>query len=96
MRVNAERALRMSVKQASELYEEIHQGRKYAFSESGAGYLDYANYRWQAGKESGIVQALGKLKEIADLSDRDFAASTYGVELPDVSTLIRRAATRNN
>lgn len=96
MRVNAERALRMSVKQASELYEEIHKGRKYAFSESGAGYLDYANYRWQAGKESGIIQALGKLKEIADLSDRDFAASTYGVELPDVSTLIRRAATRNN
>jgi hypothetical protein len=96
MRINAERALRMSVKQASELYEEIHKGRKYAFSEDGSGYLDFANYRWQAGKESGIVQALGKLKEIADLSDKDFAASTYGVELPDVSTLIRRAATRNN
>jgi hypothetical protein len=96
MRINAERALKLSVDQASALFEDIHQGRKYAFSESGAGYLDYNNYRWQAGKEAGIVQALAKLKEIADMSARDFSAATYGIELPNVSTLIRRAATYNN
>lgn len=95
VRLNAEHALRAAVRQAAELYDVIHSGRKYAFSESGAGYLDFANYRWQAGKESGIVQALGKLKEIADLTDKEFAAATYGIELPSVSTLIRRAATYN-
>lgn len=95
IRLNAERALRASVKQAAELYDLIHAGRKYAFSESGAGYLDFANYRWQAGKESGIVQALGKLKELADMTEKEFAAATYGIELPSVSTLIRRAATYN-
>jgi hypothetical protein len=96
MRVNAERALKLAVDQAAALFEDIHQGRKYAFSESGSGYLDYNNYRWQAGKEAGIVQALAKLKEIADMSARDFSAATYGIELPNVSTLIRRAATHNN
>lgn len=95
MRINAERALKMAVDQASALFEDIHQGRKYAFSESGSGYLDYNNYRWQAGKEAGIVQALAKLKEISDMSARDFSAATYGIELPNVSTLIRRAATHN-
>jgi hypothetical protein len=94
-RINAERALKLAVDQASALYEDIHQGRKLAFSETGEGYLDYNNYRWQAGKESGIVQALGRLKEISDMSARDFSAATYGIELPNVSTLIRRAATYN-
>ena len=92
-RVNAESALKLAVQQAAALFDDIHEGRKYAFSEDGAGYLDYANYRWQSGKEAGVVQALGKLKEIADMSSREFASATYGVELPDVSTLIRRAAT---
>lgn len=96
LRINAERALKLAVDQASALHENIHRGRNLAFSETGEGYLDYNNYRWQAGKESGIIQALGKLKEISDMSTRDFSAATYGIELPNVSTLIRRAATYNN
>lgn len=95
-RVNAERALKLAVDQAASLYENIHEGRKYAFSESGEGYLDFNNFRWQSGKESGIVQALAKLKDIADMTRQEFAAATYGVELPSVSTLIRRAATFNS
>ena len=94
-RLNGERALKLAVDQAKALFEDIHMGRRYAFSESGQGYLDYNNYRWQAGKEAGIVQALAKLKEIADMSSREFSAASYGIELPDVSTLIRRAATYN-
>lgn len=95
MRLNAERALKLAVDQAKALFDDIHMGRRYAFSESGQGYLDYNNFRWQSGKESGIVPALAKLKEIADMSSREFSAATYGIELPDVSTLIRRAATYN-
>lgn len=94
-RLNAERALKLAVDQAKALFDDIHVGRKYAFSEEGRGYLDYNNFRWQAGKESGIIPALAKLKEIADMSSREFSSATYGIELPDVSTLIRRAALYN-
>ena len=90
-RRNAEAALKLAVEQGSALFDEIHKGRSNAFSPSGQGYADLANYRWQAGKESGSVQALRKLKEVATKGKKEFEAQTYGMELPDVNTLIRRA-----
>lgn len=90
-RINAERALQLAIQQGASLFEDIHGGRKQAFSPSGQGYLDYANYRWQAGKESGIVPALRSLKDLAKESQKEFAMRTYGVELPDASVLVRRA-----
>jgi hypothetical protein len=90
-RRNAEAALKLAVEQGVMLFEEIHQGRSYAFSPSGLGYSDAANYRWQANKEAGNIQALRKLKEIASKSKKEFEVETYGMELPDVNTLIRRA-----
>jgi len=90
-RRNAEAALKLAVEQGAALFDEIHKGRSYAFSTSGQGYADLANYRWQAGKESGSVQALRKLKEVATKGKKEFEAQTYGMELPDVNTLIRRA-----
>jgi hypothetical protein len=73
------------------LFEDIHQGRKYAFSPSGMGYSDIHNYRWQAGKSSGTIQASRKLKDIGSASRKEYEAKTYGMELPDANTLIRRA-----
>ncbi len=90
-RRNAEAALKLAVDQGAYLYEDIHQGRKYAFSPSGGGYADINNYRWQAGKSAGIIQALRKLKDIASQSKKEFETQTYGMELPDANTLIRRA-----
>lgn len=90
-RVNAEAALEHSVHQGAALFEDIHKGRKIAFSPGGQGYADYYNYRWQAGKQAGIVPALRKLKDLQKEAKGAFAASTYGVELPDTGTLIRRA-----
>lgn len=90
-RRNAEAALKLAIEQGTALFEEIHKGRSYAFSSSGQGYSDAANYRWQAGKESGTVQALRKLKEVGTKGKKEFEAQTYGMELPDVNTLIRRA-----
>jgi len=90
-RISAERMLNLAVEQGSTLFDEIHQGRKQAFSPTGEGYLDYANYRWQAGKQLGTVPALRKLKDISTASKKEYSVSTYGVELPDVSVLIRRA-----
>ena len=90
-RRNAEVALKLAVDQGASLFEDIHQGRRYAFSPSGSGYADINNYRWQAGKSSGIIQALRKLKDVASQSKKEFETQTYGMELPDASTLIRRS-----
>lgn len=92
-RINAEKRLQLVVDQAVAFYEDIHAGRKVAFSKIGQGYSDFNNYRWQAGKRSGAVHALKAIKEYKDLSDEEKQLDTYGIELPDTETLIRRAAT---
>jgi hypothetical protein len=89
-RINAERKLQLAAEQAVTLYDDIHAGRKVAFSKIGSGYSDFNNYRWQAGKRSGIVQALRSIKELKDTSEKQSQLQTYGVELPDADTLIRR------
>lgn len=91
-RVNAESALKRVMDDASDLYEDIHQGRRQAFSRVGGGYTDYGNYRWQAGKATGAVQALKEIKEYRDEQLRAQELTTYGIELPDASALVRRAA----
>jgi hypothetical protein len=93
-RINAEAALKLAVQQGAALFEDIHKGRSSAFSPSGQGYADYANYRWQAGKQEGTVQALKQLKELATQTRQEFESQTYGMELPDAKLLIRRAITR--
>jgi len=91
-RLNAERRLQLAVEQAVSFYEVIHSGRKEAFSRSGTGYSDFHNYRWQAGKKSGVIQALKAIKEYKDESERELQLDLYGVELPTARTLIRRTA----
>ena len=95
-RLNAERKLSLVVDQASAMYDDIHAGRKIAFSKVGSGYYDFHNYRWQAGKQSGAVHALKAIKEYKDLMEKEKALETYGVEMPDTQTLIRRAATKRD
>ena len=90
-RINAERRLKMATEQATTLYDDIHAGRKIAFSKIGSGYSDFNNYRWQAGKRSGVVQALRSIKDLKDTSEKQNQVQTYGVELPTADTLIRRS-----
>ena len=91
-RRNAESQLHQALMQASLLYEDIHHGRRFAFSQSGKGYSDFYNYRWQAGKKYGTIPALKKMSEYWSAYKTQQAQDTYGVELPDTQTLIRRAA----
>lgn len=93
-RVNAERTLKEAVSQGVALYDDIHHGRRLAFSKTGSGYSDYNNYRWQAGKRSGIVPALRKLKDMHRAAIQESDMSTYGVNLPSSADLIRRTVTR--
>ena len=92
-RINAESALRLAVQQGAALFEDIHHGRGSAFSPGGQGYADYANYRWQAGKKSGAIQALKELSDISKETRKKYEAETYGMELPTANVLVRRAAT---
>jgi hypothetical protein len=91
-RRNAESYMIVLLEQASALYEDIHGSRKQAFSKTGEGYGDFYNYRWQAGKRLGTVAALKRLKDFYDDYKTADEVTTYGVELPNTSTLIRRAA----
>jgi hypothetical protein len=92
-RRNAEYQVLTALEQASALWDDIHGSRKRAFSQTGEGYGDFYNYRWQAGKRLGTVVALRRLKEYLDSFKETTASETYGVTLPDTQTLIRRAAT---
>jgi len=89
-RINAERKLTLATDQAIAVYDDIHSGRKAAFSKVGSGYADYNNYRWQAGKRSGAIQALRTIKDKRKSDTAATQLSTYGVELPTAATLIRR------
>jgi hypothetical protein len=90
MRINAEAALAVSVQQGAAMFEDIHTSRSGAFSPTGAGYADFANYRWQAGKQSGVVPALRKIHAMSKEASERFSKETYGIELPDTSTLLSR------
>lgn len=90
-RVNAERMFDRVLDTASSLYDEIHAGRRVAFSPVGGGYSDFNNYRWQSGKSSGVVQVLKRLRDYykADKEREDF--ETYGLVMPTPDTIIRRS-----
>jgi hypothetical protein len=95
-RRNAETRLWSAGAQANALFDEIHNNRALAFSSTGEGYGDFNNYRWQAGKSTGAIQALRTIKEHMKGMLQEKNSSTYGVELPDSATLIRRAALQRN
>lgn len=65
---------------ARALWRDIHEGRREAFSDTGAGYADFHNFRWQRAKETGTVDLLRGI----------FAADTEPEE--SSSDLITRAA----
>jgi hypothetical protein len=93
-RRDAELRFHMAVEQSVALFDTVHKGRKNAFTTVGQGYDDFSNYLWQSGKASGWIQALRDIKDYHQAATASHHARTYGMELPDTDTLIRRAATR--
>lgn len=96
LRRNAETRLGEAAAQGSALFDEIHENRSQAFSQVGEGYKDFHNYRWQAGKKLGTIQELRRIREHVKQARVSTDVNTYGVELPDTRTLIRRAALYRN
>ena len=93
VRANARAEMAAAASQGRTLYDAVHNARSEAFSSTGKGYSDFANYRWQGNKRSGVVQALRGLNKQMEAQNEALNKSLYGVELPDTNTLIRRAAT---
>lgn len=91
-RLNSSTTLRVSAQQAADLFDVIHEGRHAAFAPGGKGYGDFANYRWQAGKASGAIQALKKIKDVYVDSERDERLDLYGtIDLDPKRALVRAA-----
>jgi hypothetical protein len=93
VKANARSQMRVAMTQGVTLYDSLHEERSDAFSPGGSGYADYSNYRWQAGKRSGVVQSMRDIKKQMQSDDEEFAQKYYGGPVTDAQTLIRRAAT---
>lgn len=93
-RINAERRFAMALDQSVSLFDTVHAGRRTAFSPIGQGYDDWGNYLWQMGKKAGWIPALRQIKDYHQRVTASQQAQTYGIELPDADTLVRRAALR--
>src|SRR5690606_41860627 len=86
---------RSAADEAQALWDMIHGGRNAAFSELGGGYGDWANYRWQAHKKSGVVDALRAIVSMRKRAISESERALYRRELPDpdrskIAALIRR------
>jgi len=73
--------LGLVVDQAHALFDDIHLGRRQAFAEGGEGYGDYHNFRWQAHKRYGTVQALNKIARSSTTARTAFETQVYGSPL---------------
>ena len=92
LRRNAETRLEAASQQGAALYDEIHGNRALAFSDTGEGYSDFNNYRWQAGKREGTVQALRQIRQHVDVVKEQREKSLYGASLPDAHLGLRTSA----
>jgi len=92
-RRNGEVILNLALDAASGLFDEIHAGRRAAFGPTGHGYADYGNYRWQAGKANGVIPSMRRMHDYLASAKQSNELETYGLDLPDTETLIRRAGT---
>lgn len=92
---NTMRQVEIAVAQANTLFSDIHLGRKQAFSPGGSGYADFYNFRWQAHKQAGTVQALHDVA-VAHVTAREAAdTETYGRPVDAADVALRRAAMWN-
>jgi hypothetical protein len=83
------------VQQAKALFDDIHLGRRQAFGPGGSGYGDYYNFRWQAHKQAGTVQALNTLATTDVEAHKAQETDLYGAPLDDAATALAKAALWN-
>lgn len=88
---NAGADLHMTVSQASALFDAIHTGRRAAFEGSGQGYGDWANFRWQRGKELGTIKAMRDIMDVGKNAQAAEETELYGAPIDSAEVALRRA-----
>lgn len=89
--LNTMHQMSLTVDQAKALFDDIHLGRKNAFSPNGGGYGDWYNFRWQAHKQDGTLAALNALAGAAHDARIQHETETYGAPLDDAHTALEKA-----
>ena len=69
--VNTLGLLHRVVSEGAALFDDIHSHRHDAFAPGGKGYFDPANYRWQAAKANGTINAARSFKQLDESVHRD-------------------------
>lgn len=81
--------------QAKALFDDIHLGRKQAFSQHGDGYGDFYNFRWQAHKRFGTIQALNSLGRAKRAAKDAHETTLYGKPIDTAEKALTKAALWN-
>lgn len=80
------------VRSGARLFDDVHDSRHNAFSKDGKGYLDYYNFRWQAHKRDGLVNAMLSMKRLDTEAHKAHADSLYGGPIIDAQHALDLAA----
>lgn len=83
--------LELTVSQAQQLFQDIHQGRREAFSEQGHGYGDFHNFRWQEAKKNGVVESLAQITQVGESARTAEETKKYGAPITSADELLSRA-----
>ncbi|MEV4575974.1 hypothetical protein AB0K16_22280 [Nonomuraea jabiensis] len=89
--VSALTEVRLATSQAAALFEDIHKGRQAAFGPGGKGYSDWANFRWQAHKASGIGPALADIANVSRSAMAEASTALYGGPVKDANSALTDA-----
>lgn len=90
--LNSGSELGLVMAHAHSLLDDIHLGRAEAFTDRGRGYGDWHNFRWQAAKQSGAVDALRAISAAHEAARQDQETLLYGKPLEGSQALLIRAA----
>lgn len=93
--INSLHEMGLVIDQAKALFDDIHLGRRKAFGPDGAGYGDFYNFRWQAHKRYGTVQALNALSSANKGAQESLERSLYGQPLQSASEALTTASLWN-
>lgn len=88
---NVQSQLGLVVDQARAMFDDIHLGRKQAFGAGGQGYGDFHNFRWQAHKRFGTMQALNTLASARREADTEEQTALYGAPIDSAEVALRKA-----
>lgn len=89
--INAESRRKLLEAQAKSLYNDMHAGRREAFSGQGKGYYDWHNFRWQAAKDSGALETLKDIIGISIRNQQHTNTELYGGEIKSADEALSEA-----